>query len=306
MGMTEIASGLKFPEGPVAMADGSIILTEIAGGVISRIRPDGKKQTVSKPGGGPNGAAIGPDGALYVTNNGGSFHFHKRMGLMFPGPRPADHTGGRIERIDLSTGKAEPLYTECEGMPLVGPNDIVFDGEGGFWFTDHGAGDAVTRKLGGLYYARADGSKIVRAIGSLLSPNGVGLSPDGARVMWADTLSGRLFKADIAKPGTGKLKPGTGLVPGDYVGSGPGYCFFDSLAVQADGGVCVATILNSGITTISQSGKAVLTAIPGDPLITNICFGGKGLKTAYITLSGTGKLVSMPWRKAGLRLAHEA
>ena len=40
-----------------------------------------------------------------------------------------------------------------------------------------------------------------------------------------------------------------------------------------------------------------------DPLTTNICFGGPDLRTAYITLSGTGKLVSVPWKTAGLRLA---
>ncbi|MEL6664263.1 MAG: SMP-30/gluconolactonase/LRE family protein, partial [Pseudomonadota bacterium] len=58
-----VAEGLRFPEGPVVMADGSIIIVEIADGCISRIWGDGKREVVARPGGGPNGLAIGPDGA---------------------------------------------------------------------------------------------------------------------------------------------------------------------------------------------------------------------------------------------------
>lgn len=306
MPITEIATGLKFPEGPVWMEDGSIILTEIAAGLVTRVTPAGRTQKLANPGGGPNGAAIGPDGALYVTNNGGSFHFRKVQGLLFPGPRPPEHSGGRIERIDLATGKVEPLYTACDGVPLVGPNDLVFDGAGGFWFTDHGAATGTQRQMGGLYWAKADGSKIVRAVPSLLSANGVGLSPDRRSVYWADTLSARLMKAEIVKPGTGRLAPGGGLVPGEYVGTGPGHCYFDSLAVEADGTVAVATILNSGISRFTPEAKQKFTAIPGDPIVTNLCFGGADRKTAYVTLSGTGTLIAMPWPRRGLALAHAA
>jgi gluconolactonase len=303
MPVREIASGLKFPEGPIAMDDGSVILVEIQKGTLTRVKPDGKVQVLAKLGGGPNGAAMGPDGAVYVCNNGG-FEWAKRGGFLIPGHKPKDYSGGRIERVNLSTGKTDVLYTECDGHALRGPNDLVFDAEGGFWFTDHAKSTHDHREWGALYYAKADGSKIVRAIGSIMAPNGVGLSPDELTVYYAETLSGRLMKADIAKPGTGKLLPGPGLVPGTYVGNGPGHAFFDSLAVQADGSICVATLLNGGISTFSPQGKMKFTAVPGDPLVTNICFGGKGLKTAYLTLSGTGKLIAMDWPKAGLALNY--
>jgi gluconolactonase len=299
MAMREIASGLKFPEGPIAMDDGSVILVEIQRGTLSRVKPDGKIQVLAKLGGGPNGAAMGPDGAIYVCNNGG-FCWAKRGGLLYPGHMPDDYSGGRIERVDLTTGQAEVLYDSCDGQKLRGPNDLVFDAEGGFWFTDHGKSTREHRDWGALYYARADGSKIVRAIGSIMAPNGVGLSPDELTVYYAETLSGRLMKADIAKPGTGKL-----LQPrGTYVGSGAGMSYFDSLALQSDGSICVATLLNGGITTFSPQGKAKVTALPGDPLVTNICFGGRSLKTAFVTLSGTGKLIAMDWPKAGLALNY--
>src|SRR5215472_3627287 len=67
-----IATGLRFPEGPLAMADGSVILGEIAGGTVTRVASDGSKSTVNAAGGGPNGLARGPDGALYLCNNGGA------------------------------------------------------------------------------------------------------------------------------------------------------------------------------------------------------------------------------------------
>jgi len=306
MAITEIASGLKFPEGPVVMEDSSVIVVEIQSGNITRVKPNGKKQVIASPGGGPNGAAIGPDGALYVCNNGG-FEWHKNGKLTIPGHKPADYSGGRIERIDLSTGKVEVLYTHSEGQPLRGPNDIVFDKQGGFWFTDHAKSTHDHREWGALHYATIDGNHISTQIHQIMAPNGVGLSPDEKTVYYAETLSGRLYAAPIKKPG--QLAKGQGVLPGGaYVGQTPGYAFYDSLAVQANGDVCVATIFQAGISTISPQGKVKLTSLIqfGDLLVTNIAFGGKGMKTAYITLSGSGKLISMPWAQAGLRLNFNA
>ena len=175
-----VTEGLRFPEGPIAMADGSVILTEIEGKCLTRVLPDGRKETVADTGGGPNGAAIGPDGAIYVTNNGGSFEFMKANGLNIPGPTPPSHKGGYIQRVDIKSGKVEEVYgpNSCAGGRLNGPNDLVFDRTGGMWFTDNGCSDEDGRKWGGVYYARPDGSKITRVREHMVSPNGIGLSPD--------------------------------------------------------------------------------------------------------------------------------
>src|SRR5256884_5700433 len=135
--MRQITSGLQFPEGPVALADGSVVVVGIKRGTLTRVAPDGKQTIVATTGGGPNGAAIGPDGLVYVCNNGG-FEWHDVGGLLVPGNQARDYSGGRIQRVDLATGKVEDLYTACDGRALRGPNDIVFDASGGFWVTDHG------------------------------------------------------------------------------------------------------------------------------------------------------------------------
>jgi gluconolactonase len=294
-----VAEGLLFPEGPIAMADGSVILTEIQGQRLSRITPDGHRETVAEPGGGPNGAAIGPDGAIYVTNNGASFQFYDMGGINVPGPTPATHTGGLIQRIDIATGAITTLYTECDGKPLVGPNDLVFDREGGFWFTDHGCSTPEGRKFGALYYALPDGSKIVRARDHFVSPNGVGLSPDEKTVYMADTTLGRLWSFDIEAPG--QLAPAAGFAPGNVVCNLPGYQLLDSLAVEAGGKVCVATIINGGITVFDPDGSTEHFAFP-DVIVTNICFGGPDMRDAWITASGTGKLFKTRWPRPGLKL----
>src|SRR5580765_7072570 len=86
----EITSGLQFPEGPIAMPDGSVLLVEIRRGTLSRVTPDGRITVVADCGGGPNGAAIGPDGACYVANNGG-FEWHDMGAIVVPGNQPADY-----------------------------------------------------------------------------------------------------------------------------------------------------------------------------------------------------------------------
>lgn len=295
-----IATGLKFPEGPIWMPDGSVVLVEIALGRLSRVQPDGTVETVSELGGGPNGAAIGPDGKCYVCNSGG-FNWIEIDGLLYPEGTAPDYAGGRIERVDLETGEFDTVYTECAGNPLSGPNDIVFDSEGGFWFTDTGKMYPRNITRGGLYYAKTDGSHIEEVIYPLDLPNGVALSPEEDRVYFCETLCGRLWQYPL--DGVGKLAAGT--VPGnpENLHHAPGGIRgFDSMAVDGAGNVCQATVFEGGISVVSPDGELVDFVSLPDPLITNICFGGDDLQTAYITMSGTGQLIKMPWPHSGHRL----
>ena len=275
-----IAEGLDFPEGPVVMEDGSVIVVETHGGQITRCWNGGRKEVVATPGGGPNGLAVGPDGALYHCNNGGEGSIY---------------TYGRIERIDLATGKVDELYTGCDGEAFSAPNDIMFDSDGQMWFSDLGHIGEKAKDWGGLYCALPDGSNVVRVVERALSYNGVGVSPDMTTVYAADTYSARLWavdrKAELQKP--------------RLVGTAPGNTFLDSLAMAASGNVCVAAVAGGAIATFSPSGEVTMTPVE-DRLVTNIAFGGEDMMDAYLTFSGHGTLAKTRWHEPGMTLVYNA
>ena len=283
-----LAEGLEFPEGPIAEPDGAVLLVEMTGHRLSRVR-DGAVEKVVEVDAFPNGAAYGPDGAVYITAWGSG--------------------SGRILRFDESAGTVEVLYDQCDGVPFLNPNDLVFDAAGGFWFTDY--------RGGALHYALADGSSVTKVVDQARTPNGVGLSPDGGTLYWAETQTRQVHRRTIVRPGVVEPTPGCDshavaagapLDPGSILAGFGGYCELDSLAVDSAGNVCVGTLLGGGITVVAPDGSAELYSLPdgmADLLVTNICFGGDDMTTAYITLSQTGRLIRCRWPRPGLRLAYE-
>jgi gluconolactonase len=136
----------------------------------------------------------------------------------------------------------------------------------------------------------------------MVTPNGIGLSPDGTRLYVAETIPGRVWWWEIIAPGQVRLERTGAPNRGHLLAGVPGYQEFDSLAVDSAGYVCVATLHYGGITTIAPDGSSIEHVPMPDPLTTNLCFGGADLGTAYITLSQTGRLVSMRWTRPGLGL----
>jgi gluconolactonase len=296
----ELASGLAFPEGPVVMPDGSIVVTEIRRGTLTRVRPDGTVEVIAELGGGPNGAALGPDGHIYVANNGG-FLWSELDGMIIPfdmatrSNEPPNFAGGWIDKVNPDTGEHTVLYRECDGWELRGPNDLVFDREGGFWFTDFGKTRQRSADKGFLHYAQADGSRVERVPFAMYGPNGVGLSPDGTRLYVAESFTGRLLAWDLAAPGR-VASPQPEVVDATKH-------HFDSLAVEESGKVVVAAITH-GLCIVEPDGSARSYVELPDPFTTNVAFGGPDRKTAYVTLSGAGRLVALDWPRPGVALAY--
>ncbi len=309
MKIRELASGLLFPEGPIAMRDGSVVLVEIARGTLSRVTPDGRVHVIAQLGGGPNGAAIGPDGAVYVCNNGGFAWHTEADGCFRPIGQAADYSGGRLERVNLNTGRFERLFDSVDGLPLRGPNDLVFDVHGGFYFTDLGKARATEMDRGGVFYAPRDGGTPKAIARPALTANGIALAPDGKTLYYAETEAARVWAFDIEAPGSVRKQPWPSPHGGRLLVAAPGghYQRFDSMAVDAFGNVNVATLIHGGISVIAPDGSSTSHVPLSDRMTTNICFGGRDNRTAFITLSGSGKLIAIDdWPVPGLALSFNA
>jgi gluconolactonase len=300
-----LADGLGFPEGPVFLDDGSVLVVDMDGGRVVQVK-DGAASVVATPGGGPNGLARADSNTAVIANNGG-FLWTEVHGRRIPidhathTNEPSGFTGGRIEEVDLSTGKTITLHDRYRNRPLRGPNDLVFDSVGGLWFTDHGKGRFESVDRGALYYAPPGGGELWQVAFPLLGPNGVGISPDDSVVYVAETHTGRLWAWDLAAPG--EVKPAAGSLAvrhgGRCVVATP--YSFDSLAVEADGRIVIGAIAD-GIVVVTPDGEEVdAHPIPGD-VTTNIAFGGPDMTTAVITLSRSGRLAQCSWPRPGLRL----
>jgi len=301
--MKIIAEGLMFPEGPVALPDGSLLFVEIARETVTRLGNDGRTHVVAQVPGGPNGLAIGPDGHAYVCNNGGVSWIRDGSSLR-PNLQSDGYRGGSIDRVDLSTGRVETLYDRCGSDLLRSPNDLVFDRVGGFWFTDTGKRRSRDMDRGFVYYAKADGSDIRQVTGAMMTPNGIGLSPDENTLYVAETDTGRLWSWEVLGPGELRQMSWPSPNGGRLVKGFGDYTRFDSLAVTASGNVCIAALSSCAVLEVTPDGTHSRRHPVPDLGVSNLCFGGPQMRTAFITLAHEGRIAATEWWEAGLRLNY--
>ena len=304
-----LADGLAFPESPIAAPDGSVLVSEIAAGCITRVRPDGTKEKVADTGGGPNGIGPLPDGCLVVCQNGGSkfgigpwpYEFDGCAMLFRPiGPADAPLVP-QLQIIDVD-GRVSTLATEFttrkgRTQQLVRPSDVCVDADGGFYVTDSGTTIGRTRSVTGLLYGTVDGD-LREIVFPLEMPNGTALSPDESRLYVAETRTRRIWEFELAAPGTIRRARGLVTVPSGgplNIGGADGVC------VDAEGRILVATLGAGGVTVFSPNGD-LLGAIPADdPMTTNIALSPDG-QALYMTLASTGRLVVVDdWRASLMR-----
>ena len=286
-----LADGLQFPEGPVWAPDGTLYVTEIGGSRITAISPDGSKRTFAETGGSPNGAALGPQGSLYVTNSGGS-------------------EPGYIQKIDPS-GKVETLYSTWEGQPLQGPNDLVFDAYGGFYFTDPGPVSREGLKFGHVYYAQADGSEIRRLQYFFYFPNGIALTPDGSTLIVLESMTSRVWAIPVESTGAlAQVDAGArAQAPRNWpvtplLTTIPQPAIPDGMCMDEAGNLLVCAHNGGMVSVHAPDGTPISQIEVEDRRVTNCCFGGDDFRTLYITESGLGRVVTVRWERPGLRLNH--
>src|SRR5437667_11745611 len=145
-----LASGLGFPEGPVAFPGQRLVFCDGNIGELSSY-VDGTVGTFAVTGGSPWGAVLGSDGAIYITQGGN-----------VPGSGDTSAVSG-IQRV-RADGTVELLHSEIDGHTLVGPNDLAFGSDGRLWFTDSGSEHddrCDARSPGRLFAAARDGGGVM-------------------------------------------------------------------------------------------------------------------------------------------------
>ncbi len=301
-----LASGLAFPEGPVACTDGSVLVSEMAAGRITRVGPDGTTEVFAETGGGPNGVGRLPDGRFVVCQNGGSrfgngpwpYEFDGCVTLFRPIGPPDQPVTPQLQVVDAA-GSVSTLTTEFTArsgkrLPLVRPSDVCVDAHGGFYVTDGGTTRGRNRVMTGLLYGTVDG-ELTEIVYPLEMPNGTALSPDGSKLYVAETRTRRIWEFQLDGPGEVRRARGFATVPSGgplNVGGADGLC------VDPEGWVLVATLGIGGVTVFAPDGK-LLGMIPADdPMTTNMTLSPDG-ETLYITLASSGRLVTViDWRSA--------
>ena len=293
-----LADGLAFPESPIALDDGSVVVSEMAAGRITRVHPNGATETVAHTGGGPNGVVKLPDGRLIVCQNGGSkfglgpwpYDFDGCENLFRP-IGPPDHPVTPALQVIESDGGVSTLATEFstrsgKKLPLVRPSDVCADSHGGFYLTDGGTVQSRTRSMTGLLYGTADGD-LREIVYPLEMPNGVALSPEGSLLYVAETRTRRIWEFTLDRPGVVGRVRGLATVPSGgplNVGGADGLC------VDPAGRILVATLGTGGVTVFSPTGELLGAIAADDPLTTNVAVSTDG-HTLYMTLASSGRLV---------------
>lgn len=291
-----LATGLAFPEGPVALPDGSVAVVQMAADLVTVLSPGGTRCDLDCPGG-PNGMALDDDGQhAVVCLNGGLSFTRTADDRLLPGRATDADARGGIARISLTTGALRPLVPRGPSSPLSGPNDLVRSpthspAGPGWWVTDLGRQLADRTEPGCVAFVHDDGSLVVAAPGRTGRPNGVGLSPDARTLYVSESRTARLWAWPVRGPGL--------LGEPRLVHAFPPPCRLDGLAITRTGNVVVATLVAGRLTTVSPEGRVIGVDEVDDPMPTNACFSGLDGRDLLVTLGSTGRVVRRHWHEPG-------
>ena len=273
--------GARLLEGPSFDRGGNLWVTDIPNGRIARIAPDGAVTIVAEYDGEPNGLKIHRDGRIFI----------------------ADHKHG-LMRLDPASGKVEPFFDRPYRERFKGLNDLIFAKNGDLYFTDQGESD-LRDPTGRLYRLGADG-RLECLLDCVPSPNGLVLTPDGALVYLAVTRMNAIWRVPVAPVGVhGVGRLGLGRV-GVWVylsgGLGP-----DGLAMDVEGRVAAAHPGSGNVWVFSRRGEPVWRIrLAEGAFATNVAYGGRDMRTLYITEVDTGTVQVADLYVPGLPLYSHA
>ncbi len=266
-----VGGGFDGTEGPLPLADGSLVFTENRVDRVQRIAPDGTTTLFSEGNLNPNSLAQGPDGTIFAAQTA-------RPGIAVI--HPAD--------------KARPVTTSYQGKPFNRPNDLFVDKSGGVWFTDPGAGPAqrpvgasepTERPTPAVYHLSGSG-ELRQVATDIERPNGIILSSDEKTLFVANTYGEHVIAYDVGKDGSLSRKRNFARLAGfapPANGNGPASSGADGLAVDSAGRLYVAS--SAGVQVFDARGRALGTIkLPRAPQ--NLAFAGNDRKTLFVVGRG--------------------
>lgn len=274
--ITLVRDGFDGTEGPLPLADGSLLFTENRADRVIRIAPDGAVSTFLESANSINALAAAPNGALYGVQTQ-----QPRVGIVHP------------------AGQQKVLADQYQGQPFSRPNDLVLAANGTLYFTDSGSqlkpGDKPPQGHPGVYRLPAGGT-LEQIASDIPRPNGVQLSPDEKTLYVANTAGDQVLAWDIGRDGKlGARRDFAKLSGLRDTETGPS-SGADGLAVDSDGRLYVAT--TDGVQVFSAKGRALGTIVlPKAPQ--NLAFGGRDKKTLYVV--GRGAVYTIATLSSGYR-----
>ena len=247
----KLADGFKFTEGPAVDAEGNVYFTDQPNDRIHMWSTEGKLSTFLEPAGRSNGLCFDAEGHLWAC---------------------ADEKN-ELWKIDVKTKKVTVLVKDYDEKPLNGPNDVWVRPDGGAYFTDpfykrdywKRGPEAQTKR--GVYFLSPKG-KLARVDDDFGTPNGLVGTPDGKTLFVADIGKGKTYRYDIQDDGSLKNRK-------LFCEAGS-----DGMTLDEAGNVYLT---GKGVLIFDKDGKKLGTIAIGEPWTANVCFGGKGMKTLFVT-----------------------
>lgn len=215
-------------EGPAFDRQGNLWMVDVFNGRVLKLDPQHNLHVVfEKKGLNPAGLAIHKDGRIFVAGLGDFVD------------------QGEIIAFKPDGSQVQTIVPASRGLL---PDDLEFDAEGGFYFTDFRG--TSTQPIGGVYYVSPDMKTVTPVLPSMAVANGIALSPDG-KTLWATEFSlDRLHK--VALVGPTKIAPFGTSVPYHFIGGTP-----DSARTDADGNVYVAMYTQGRILVFNRNGLPI-------------------------------------------------
>ena len=169
---------------------------------------------------------------------------------------------------------------KCDGKPVNGPNDLTLDTpNSGFYFTNPDD-SGIKKQTGTVHYVDREGKTHLCASGFAF-PNGIVLTPDGQRILMAESQKNRVLEFPVLAPGKlGEYKVFAELPKktGEQIDNQP-----DGMCLDAEENLYVANYGMKQVQVLDKKGQLIRSYPGGNMTTSNVAFGGPNHDQLFVT-----------------------